>query len=171
MYFQQLGYVHKPSLTTERTIFSWSCLSLFSLVISMAQGCFHSMTRSKYGHLSTPGARGGEHTSHHKTEDESQIYKETRDYQVVVQYLPGFSKINMASRQKGFTYYLILSSPASSSLGLSSQIVWLASQTKLNWTNRDHSCFGYGTTLKKSLFLSSFLLNWKRRHFKCTVCV
>ena len=40
------------------------------------------MTRNKYGHLSTPGARGGEHTPHQTTEDESQIYKVTRDHQV-----------------------------------------------------------------------------------------
>ena len=31
MYFEQLAYVHKPSLTTERTIISCACLSLCSL--------------------------------------------------------------------------------------------------------------------------------------------
>ena len=44
--------------------------------------CFQFMTQSKCGPQTTPMARGGEHTPQHKTEDESQIYKVTRDHQV-----------------------------------------------------------------------------------------
>ena len=37
MYFQQLAYVHRPSLPTERTIISCAFLSLFSLISTTIQ--------------------------------------------------------------------------------------------------------------------------------------